>query len=372
MKTSLKNLAASALFAAVLLRPSPGLAQIPPGCVIGQLPSQAQSLICVPAQGWNGALVVFAHGYVPVTEGPTFANLTLADGTFLPTLVQSLGYAFATTTYRFNGLNILEGVDDIKQLVAAFTGAYGPPSKTYATGVSEGGLVTALLAERSPALFTSALAACGPIGNFQAQINYFDDFRVLFDYFFPGVIPGTAIQIPDNVIQNWTNQYVPAILDALASNPVKALEMLKTARAPFDPANPVTIAQTTTDVLFYNVFASNNATLVLGGNPYGNRLRFYFGSSNDLKLNLSVARFSESPVARAALQVYETDGDPRIPLVTLHTTSDDVVPFTQELLYLLKLVPSAFSRFTPIPIVRYGHCSFTTNELLAAFQVTVR
>jgi hypothetical protein len=31
-----------------------------------------------------------------------------------------LGYAFATTTYRQNGLAILEGVDDIRELVAAF------------------------------------------------------------------------------------------------------------------------------------------------------------------------------------------------------------------------------------------------------------
>jgi len=29
---------------------------------------------------------------------------------------------------------------------------------------------------------------CGPIGSFQQQIDYLGDARVLFDYFFPGVL----------------------------------------------------------------------------------------------------------------------------------------------------------------------------------------
>ena len=70
-------------------------------------------------------------------------------------------------------------------------------------GVSEGGLVATLLAERSPELFSTALAACAPIGSFVQQINYLGDFRVLFDYFFPGVIPGSPIEIPAEVIANW-------------------------------------------------------------------------------------------------------------------------------------------------------------------------
>ena len=41
-------------------------------------------------------------------------------------------------------------------------------------------------------LFSSALAACAPIGSFRQQVNYLGDFRVLFDYYFPGVLPGSA------------------------------------------------------------------------------------------------------------------------------------------------------------------------------------
>jgi fermentation-respiration switch protein FrsA (DUF1100 family) len=346
---------------------------VPGPCTDGTLPGGAKSRICTPIAGWNHELVLFAHGYVRADEPLQFANLTLPDGTSLPTLVQSLGYAFATTTYRQNGLAILEGAADIQELVAAFDAAHGVPTKTYLTGASEGGLVTALLAEQPQArhVFSSALATCGPIGSFQAQIDYFGDFRVLFDYYFPGILPPSAINVPQSVMANWYTQYVPSIVAAVTANPGAAVELLRVAHAPYDPANPPTVVQTILDVLWYNVFATNDATAKLGGNPYGNRFRWYFGSSNDLKLNLSVARYTESPVAAFALRPYETTGLLRMPLVTLHTTRDDIVPFWQELLYYAKLDPFGRTQFTPLPVSRYGHCTFTANELLAAFQVTI-
>lgn len=76
-------------------------------------------------------------------------------------------------------------------------------------------------------------------------------------------------------------------------------------------------------------------------------------------------------MALAALKAYNTSGDLSIPLVTLHTTLDDVVPFWQELLYLGKADLSGRGRFIPLPVFRYGHCSFTTSEVLRAFQLTV-
>jgi hypothetical protein len=145
---------------------------IPGPCNPGMLPSGALSLICIPDQGWNGQLVVFAHGYVAPDQPLGFHNLTLSDGTPLPAIVQSQGFAFGTTSYRQNGLAILEGADDVRQLVAAFSATYSTPLRTYVAGVSEGGLIATLLAEQSPNTFSSALAACGPIGSFRAQINY--------------------------------------------------------------------------------------------------------------------------------------------------------------------------------------------------------
>jgi hypothetical protein len=371
MKTRVLTLALGVL-SMVPVAVSAQVAAIPGPCDVGLLPGGARSLVCVPSAGWNGELVVFAHGYVAATRPLNFYNLTLADGTSLPALAQGLGYAFAATSYRKNGLAILEGVEDIRQLTSAFAASHGAPLKTHLTGVSEGGLVAVLASERSPELFTDALSACGPIGNFGAEIDYFGDLRVLFDYFFPGVVPGSPIDIPPVVMANWDTVYVPAITAALAARPDRALALMRTAKAAYDPANPATIVNTTINALWYNVFATNDAAAALGGNPYGNRTRLYFGSSNDALLNRSVQRFSASAAARTALRAYQTTGNLSIPLVTLHTVADEVVPAWHELLYLFKVDPVARGRFIPLPVFRYGHCNFTAAEVAGALGVAVR
>jgi hypothetical protein len=185
-------------------------------------------------------------------------------------------------------------------------------------------------------------------------------------------IPGTTIRIPQAVIDNWQGVFVPRILLELALNPGRAAELIKVSRAAVDPADPTSVGKTVINLLTYNVLGANDAAGKLGGNPFGNRFRLYFGSSNDLRLNLQVQRFTASPVARAALDQYETNGNLSIPLVTLHTTRDDVVPFWHELLYLPKVDLSDRGRFLPIPVARYGHCNFTANEVVTAFGLAVR
>ncbi len=67
---------------------------------------------------------------------------------------------------------------------------------------------------------------------------------------------------------------------------------------------------------------------------------------------------------------YETNGDLRIPLVTLHTTADEIAPFAHELLYLPKVDRTERGAFLPIPIARYGHCNFTAQEVALSFLFT--
>ncbi len=372
MRRALRTFSAALVIWAVVA-PSASAQPVPGPCDEGILPSNARWRICVPAQGWNGNLVIFAHGYIPNLPGIGLDFFdTLPDGTPVSTLVQGLGFAYATTSYRQNGLAILEGADDVRELVGQFTTLYERPARTYMTGVSEGGLVATLLAERSPELFTGAFAACGPIGNFRSQVDYFGHFRVLFDYFFPGVFVGTPIDIHPLDLLRWLGGTTQLeIARRLAAEPAKALELMKTARAAFDPADVNTIFQTTTSVLQYNILGFDDAVAKLGGQPFDNRLHWYFGSSNDLLLNFSVPRFAAELRAVRALRNYNTSGALRIPLVTLHTTGDDDVPFAHELLYLAKVRPSGRGRFIPLPVFRYGHCNFTTQEILFGLSVLV-
>ena len=312
-----------------------------------RLPHGALAMYCVPPN-WNGDLVVWAHGYVDFTQPIGFYHLTFPDGTgsevYAPDVVESLGFAFATTSYRTNGLAIVTGAQDVEELIDAFPAATSRPKPhhTYLAGASEGGIVSTLVAERSPQRISGALAACGPIGNFQWQVNYVGDMRVVFDYFFPGVLPGSPISIPPALISGWFTTYKPKVEAAIAANPDAARQLYRVVGAPVNP-DPAGLATTATDVLWYNVFGTNDATRKLGGNPYDNSNRFYFGANDVFKLNASVQRAHADPRALANLAAYETTGRVSVPLVTLHTTGDDIIPWWHELLYFFKvaaLVPA--------------------------------
>lgn len=351
---------------------APATAQALPAintCQQGIQPSGALWQICVPEQDWNGDLVIFAPGYTPISAPLDLPSLTLPDGTSLPEILFQRGFAFATTSYRANGLVVLEGMADIQELVALFPIIVGQaPARTYLVGVSQGGLITTLLIEQSPELFNGGMALCAPIGDFKRQIEYWGDFRVLFDYFFPDVLPESPIAIPPAVIDSWESMYVPQIEQVLTAHPQAARELMITARVIVDPSMPAMHTATTLNVLWYNVFATNDANARLGGNPYGNRDRRYIGSRDDRLLNRQVARFDADPQALAALGAYETSGNLTVPLVTLHTLGDDVVRFDQALRYQRKVVAAGQRMYLDtLPIVRYGHCNFTQTELLAAF-----
>ncbi|MCC6177967.1 MAG: hypothetical protein IT305_21920 [Chloroflexi bacterium] len=353
-------------------QPQSAAPPVPGQCAVVPISGGSLGLLCVPASGWNGDLIVWAHGYRAITEDLAFQNLVLSDGTNLATLAQQLGFAFAATTYRQNGLAVLEGLDDIRQLVIAFHLLAGrAPVHTYMAGASEGGLVTTLLIERSPSLFSGGIALCGPIGNFRTEIEYVGDFRLLFDYFFPGVLPGNGIHISDELIRNWDSVYVPRVRAAVNANPLATLQLLSTSKAAFDPANGETVLETVETLLWYSTFSTNDATAKLGGNPYGNLFRIYTGSFDDVRLNLLLPRIGADPSTLLTVPRYQTSGQLTLPLVTMHTTGDELVPFWHEVLYQQKVRPSGRGRLTPIAIPRYGHCNFTGLEAALAFGTLV-
>ncbi|MBI1878934.1 MAG: hypothetical protein HYR94_12075, partial [Chloroflexi bacterium] len=218
---------------------------------------------------------------------------------------------------------------------------HAAPGHVYLVGVSEGGLITTLAIEQYPNVFDGGLAACGPIGDFREQINYFGHFRVVFDYYFPGLIPGSPTDIPQSLIDNWDSYYATVIKPAIL-NPAHAgavAQLMQVTGAAFDPQDPSTIEPAIHDLLWYHVFATNDAMAKLGGQPFDNQVYIYTGSNNDTQLNLSVQRFSANPVALAEIQAhYQTSGYLTAPLVTLHTTLDPIIPYRHETLYRGKVI----------------------------------
>jgi hypothetical protein len=326
----------------------------------------------------NGDLVIYAHGYVtPGLPAAAWLNELTIGGVFLPAALNQAGYAVAASEYSKTGLAILEGMHDTLVLAnAARNGGISglaPPAHTFLIGASEGGLVTTLSAEQVPGIYNSAGAACGPIGSFQGQLNYFGDFRVLFDYFFPGVIPGSPVSAADTLAAaaQWQMLSTVAIPDALA-NTSKTQQLFKVMGIPM-PSDPVTVLNSVLEVLAYNIFGTADAQMELGGQPYDNHTRIYIGSSNDLLLNLQVKRFKADPAALANVAAhYETSGKLMIPLVTTHTLSDPVIPYWHEPLYTVKtLFAGDLLKRVNLPISAYGHCNFTSGDILAAFALVV-
>jgi pimeloyl-ACP methyl ester carboxylesterase len=363
-------------------------------------------LVCLPPAGipWNGELVVFAHGYIPAyrfdlltgklvyddaaTLEALTAQLTYQDIN-IPAIVTGLGYAFAATSYRANGLAVLPGVQDVVDLVGVaqeVIGAYVPGAAivhTYLVGFSEGGLITTLAVEQHPEIFDGGLAACGPIGDFRKQINYWGDLRVLFDYFFPAALPKWdypgAVTIPDEVISTWVNPLgglgLQDMIAALLIDPASAGkldQLLKTSKVPFDKALPATKVQSVMDVLWYNVFATNDGIVKLGGSPFDNRFNWYIGSTNDRLLNATIERFKPDLAALTAMKAYQTSGKLSAQLVTLHTTGDPIIPYWHVPVYRMKVLSNWTDwNYSNIPVVRYGHCNFEVQEVLAGFALLV-
>jgi pimeloyl-ACP methyl ester carboxylesterase len=342
------------------------------GCTDGALSSGALSRICFPAT-WNGELVIYAHGYVR-SDAPLAIPADALGGISISTAVTSLGYAFATTSYRANGLIADVAVDDLIDLDERFRESYRPdPSLTYVVGASEGGLVAALAVERDPERFSGALAACGPVGDFATQVDYFGDFRVAFDYFFPGVLPGSAVEVPDELRANWQSRYVPDVIDALLSDPDAALQLIEVTGAPVDGDDISSIGATVIGILWYNVYGTGDARDRLGGQPYDNIGRMYAGSADDAALNSGVARHAADPAAREALGRFDTSGRLEVPVVTLHTTGDPIVPFVHEALYGAKAsAAGAAALLAQQTVARYGHCAFEQAEVQSAFGTLVQ
>lgn len=340
------------------------------GCRSGTLTSGALWQICLPP-AWNGSLIAWAHGYVSPNQPLAIPN-DAVGGVPISAIVLGLGYGYATTSYKSNGLAAVDGSYDVEALLTQFVAEAGPPKRAYLVGASEGSLTSVLTLERPSTHYTGGLAVCGPIGSFRGQIDYFGDFRVLFDYFFPSVLPGSAIDIPQNLIDHWNDVYTPAVLAALAANPGATQQLLTVSHAPIDPSDPNSIGETVIGLLWYNVFATNEAKARLGGNPYDNHTRVYLGSSNDALLNQSVERFTASPRALAGLKDFETSGRLQRPTVSLHTTGDPIIPVWQQALYQLKvLIAPNRAPFVGFPVSRYGHCAFTEGEVLAGFALLV-
>jgi pimeloyl-ACP methyl ester carboxylesterase len=370
------RLCAAATFVLVLLCAAPARAASICG-TDGVQESGSIYRICMPApEDYNGMVVLWAHGFQDAGTPVAIPEEQLCIGTFcLNEVINGLGFGFATNSYSKTGMAIRQGKDDLLDLVNIYAEQEGTPTKVFLVGASEGGIITALSLEQHSDVYSAGLAACGPIGNFPFQINYFGDARATFEVFFPGLIPGSPFNPDPALVAIWTDYY-NLIVKPIVMAPVNRARLdqwVRVARLPFDANDYLNSVQVSVqDVLRYSVVNLADATTTLGGFPFDNATRVYTGSANDVLLNLLVTRVTASPAAVAEMNTfYSTTGVLERPLITLHTRLDQQVPYVHEPLYALKTLASGslLTRHLPIAIDRFEHCNFTPEEVLVSFAV---
>ena len=372
--------ASAAAIALVLILASSIAADVPPDwCITEPGVGDEVHTICVPQQ-WHGGLVLWAHGTVFPSEPITLSHLYLPGTDIsIPEIAGRLGYAFAASSYSKNGYAVESGIEDTYALYQEFVSSYGEPTYTYALGASEGGMIVVKLLENYPGVFDGGLPMCGPLGGYPKAVPHIADFRVVFDYFFPDVLPGDAMTVPPDAWQYWETGgpdtqrgYYYDIEDAIQGHPQRTAQLFNVTRACTDPQDPGSTANAATMLLSYSIFGTNDMLATLGGNPYDNQSRWYRGATCDWCLNRGVDRFQADPAAVDEFMRFAPTGDIEAPVVALHTTCDPLVPFWHELIYW-RLVQSQgdADKLLVLPAQRYGHCAFELRELLLAFAALV-
>lgn len=370
----LRTLSVSALLISLIAIPSPLPAQ---QVITGTVADGSLFEFDVPAN-WNGGLVVYAHGIFDPQAALVLPSQDLSsDFRFVLPELLNRRYAVASASWSINGYAVMDGVERTHQLSGLFVSRVAPPNRTLLMGKSLGSLVLTKLVEKYPGQYDGALATCGPLGGGTPEVRYMADERILFDFFFPGVLQGDAFHTPTVDFSPGSpafNQVLAALIAGFAD--FRTQQFFATANLQVNPFDPP--AQIPTEIVISGLtgagfsarFTNDLLNHTHGHIPYDNTGVVYSGSANDAALNAGVERFTSSPDAVQYLETnYDPNGQLQLPFLTLHTVADPEVPFFHEALYGAKVTAAgAADHLVQRIVTRYGHCNFKVAEIINSFD----
>jgi pimeloyl-ACP methyl ester carboxylesterase len=319
---------------------------------------------------WNGMLVLYAHGYVS-KEAPVAIT---PDAQLVISLLAPQGFAVAVSSFSENGWVLKEGTQRTHQLLGLFTETFGRPTRVYLGGASMGGLIAIRLAETWPGEFAGVLPACAVAGGLARQYDYALNVRVLFDVFYPGALPGTAVDVPSDLDEQ---DIVSSAIGAMTAHPERAAAIASITQTPVPFADGPELFESIATALVAAAGYPEILELTHGRPYFDNATTQYTGALPPEMLafiNANVQRFTGSPAGRKALEHnYTPSGSLRIPALTLSTFRDPVIPGFHRVVYGQEVASMGdadrlVQRMVPGLHDGYGHCTFTPQELTQAFQ----
>jgi len=318
---------------------------------------------------WNGQLFVYAHGYVAAGQALALPNSPLELAAFQA--ITSQGFAVAMSSYAENGWAIKNGAQTTHQLSGLFASKVSQPTRTYLVGTSEGGLIALDLTEHFPGQYDGTLSICGVVGGAPIHWQHFGDGRVLFDYFFPGVLPGDLLHMPNLDFSPGSptyNSVLNALVAGLSAPGLPTLQFANVDQLPGSNVNEIIFSAL--DLVGGYLGFNELLQRTNGHNFYDNTNTVYSGSFNDAALNAGVRRYTSDPAGVNYVDhYYDPNGHLRIPTLTLHTTQDPTVPFSQEAHYAAVVAgANASNSLVQQSVNRYGHCNFKPQEILNSLQ----
>lgn len=107
-----------------------------------------------------------------------------------------------------------------------------------------------------------------------------------------------------------------------------------------------------------------------GGNPFDNRNTIYSGFDDDAAVNRGVKRYAADPKAREYVRQYYTPtGRVSDPVLTVHTTYDQLVPARDVSYYdVISGIAGTADFFVAKFVIASGHCNISPQKTAAAFD----
>jgi hypothetical protein len=344
--------------------------------------------IFVPTS-WNGDVIYFMHGLIPPTRPVALPTGTDWDS-FVAVREQfgALGYAIAYSTYSENGLALKDAAlrtHQLRGLVAS--AAQGQPDRSFIVAYSLGTAPALRLIEQFPKQYDGALLACGMVGGTPLELQYAGHVRALFDFYYPGVLPGDAVDVPEG--GEMTPALQAAIVSAVLANPTGMLAIASTVQTPIafvPPSNPLdwgnpasvgyqtaigTMLQSLVTALGYQLYTWDVVDRTHGHSPFDNSTTTYTLGTPAIPTlagplsaaiaasNVGVKRYTSTPDAQNFLErYYVPTGELEIPVITVHNRWDYLVPFFHEAAFA-EIVADAGSSSMLLQrtLNLYGHCS---------------